>query len=209
MIAPERRAEIRRLHFAEHWAPGGYAWIFPKAPGVANVGLGMIALKAGGRMARHYLDEYVAKYFPGGAVTGFTVGGVIVGVTVKRCATDGVMLAGDAAHMINPLSGGGIVNALKAGRLAGRHAAAAIAEGDTSAPRLQRYHDDWMALLGDDHLKYYRIKEALNKLDDGFFNRLARTVNGIPNDKRTLGRIFAHALVNHPSLLPVAARFFL
>jgi len=28
-------------------------------------------------------------------------------------------------------------------------------------------------------------------------------------EKRTLGRIFAHALVRHPQLIPVAARFFL
>lgn len=196
------------LHFAQQWAPGGYAWIFSKGVGVANVGLGMIALKGDGRMARQYLDAYVAKYFPNGNVTSLTVGGVIAGLTVKRCATDGVMLAGDAAHMINPLSGGGIVNAMKGGRLAGRLAAAAIVEGDTSAKRLQRYHDDWMQLLGEDHVKYYRIKEALGKLDDGFFNGLARTANRIPVEKRTLGRIFAHALVNHPSLLPVAARFF-
>jgi digeranylgeranylglycerophospholipid reductase len=196
------------LHFGDQWAPCGYAWIFPRGVGVANVGLGMLAMKGDGRNAREYLDSYVEHFFPKGAVTALTVGGVIVATTLKRTVTDGVMIVGDAAHMINPLSGGGIVNAMKAGRLAGRHAAAALAQGDTSAPRLQRYHDDWMALLGDDHLKYYRIKEALNKLDDDFFNRLARTVNGIAIEKRTLGRIFAHALVNHPVLLPVAARFF-
>jgi hypothetical protein len=66
-----------------------------------------------------------------------------------------------------------------------------------------------MAMLGDDHLKYYRIKRALEDLDDRFFNGLAGTVNAIPEPKRTLGRIFAHALVNHPQLIPVAARFFL
>ena len=66
-----------------------------------------------------------------------------------------------------------------------------------------------MALLGDDHLKYYRLKEALNKQDDAFFNKLARTVNGIPVEKRTLGRIFAHAFINQPALLPIAARFFI
>lgn len=196
------------LHFADAWAPCGYAWIFPRGVGVANVGLGMLSKRGDGRTARQYLDGYIERYFPAGTVTGFTVGGVIVATTLKQTVTDGVMLAGDAAHMINPLSGGGIVNAMKAGRLAGRHAAESIAAGDTSARRLQRYHDDWMALLGDDHLKYYRIKEALNRLDDAFFNRLARTVNGIPIEKRTLGRIFAHALVHHPQLLPVAARFF-
>ena len=197
------------LHFSDNWAPSGYAWIFPRGVGVANVGLGMVAMKGDGRNARQYLDSYVERYFPGGAVTGLTVGGVIVHTTIKRTVTDGVIVAGDAAHMINPLSGGGIVNAMKAGRLAGRHAARAVCAGDTSAPQLQRYHDEWMGLLGDDHLKYYRLKEALNKQDDEFFNKLAHTVNSIPLEKRTLGRIFAHALINQPALLPVAARFFI
>jgi digeranylgeranylglycerophospholipid reductase len=196
------------LQFGKDIAPGGYAWLFPKAEGVANVGLGVVALKADGRNARQYLDSWIAHRYPQGARTGYTVGGVIVHTTIKQTYGDGVLVAGDAAHMINPLSGGGIVNAMKAGRLAGRTAAAAICAGDTSARRLARYHDAWMQLLGDDHLKYYRIKQALEHLDDAFFNGLARTVNAIPEGKRTLGRIFAQALVRHPQLIPVAARFF-
>jgi digeranylgeranylglycerophospholipid reductase len=196
------------LQFGEEVAPGGYAWLFPKGERVANVGLGVVALKSDGRNARQYLDAWIDRRYPHGARTGYTVGGVIVHTTVKRTYADGVLVAGDAAHMINPLSGGGIVNAMKAGRLAGRTAAAAIAARDTSAARLASYHREWMELLGDDHLKYYRIKQALEGLDDSFFNGLARTVNAIPRDKRTLGRIFAHALVKHPQLIPVAARFF-
>ena len=197
------------LQFGDAIAPGGYAWLFPKGERVANVGLGMVALQSDGRNAREYLDAWIARRYPRGARTGYTVGGVIVHTTIKQTAADGVLVAGDAAHMINPLSGGGIVNAMKAGRLAGRTAAAAICEGDTSARRLAAYHRDWMQLLGDDHLKYYRIKQALERLDDDFFNGLARTVNAIPREKRTLGRIFAQALVRHPQLIPVAARFFI
>jgi digeranylgeranylglycerophospholipid reductase len=196
------------LQFGDRIAPGGYAWIFPRGVGSANVGLGLVALKADGRNARQYLDAWVAKRYPTAARTALTVGGVIVHTTIKRTYADGVLVAGDAAHMINPLSGGGIVNAMKAGRLAGCTAAAAIREGDTSEGRLARYHQAWMDLLGDDHLKYYRIKQALENLDDAFFNGLARTVNRIPQEKRSLGRIFAHALVKHPQLIPVAARFF-
>ncbi len=196
------------LQFGASVAPGGYAWIFPKGVGVANVGLGVVALRGDGRNARQYLDDYLAKHFPSGTVTGLTVGGVISGVTVKRTVADGVLLAGDAAHMINPLSGGGIVNAMKAGRLAGRHAARAVREGDTSAANLQRYHEEWMELLGDSHQLYYRLKETITKFDDGYFNRLARTVNGVPLQKRTLGRVMASALVHHPTLLPIAARLF-
>ena len=196
------------LHFGDKVAPGGYAWVFPKGVGVANVGLGIVALKGGGRPAREWLHSYLDDYFPTGTRTGYTVGGVIVHTTVKRTVADGLILCGDAAHMINPLSGGGIVTGMKAGRLAGRHAAAALAAHDTSATRLQRYHDEWMSLLGEDHERFYRIKEALNRFDDDFYNRLARTVNGIDAEKRTLGRVFAQALIQHPSLLPVAARYF-
>src|SRR5438067_13347530 len=197
------------LQFGHDIAPGGYAWVFPKSPGVANVGLGLVALKADARNARQYLDAWIARRYPRGAKTACTVGGVIAHTTIRQTYTDGVLVAGDAAHMINPLSGGGIVNAMKAGRLAGGVAAAAIRAGDTSASRLSAYHAEWMELLGDDHLKYYRLKRALEDLDDQFFNSLARTANTIPPEKRTLGRIFAHALVRHPQLIPVAARFFI
>ena len=197
------------LHFGDQVAPGGYAWVFPKGVGVANVGLGIIALKGGGKPAREWLHGYIDRYFPTGVRTSYTVGGVIVHTTVKKTVTDGLMICGDAAHMINPLSGGGIVNAMKAGRLAARTAVAALAANDTSAARLQRYHDDWMTLLGEDHLRFYRIKEALNKFDDAFYDGLARRLNGIPIEKRTLGRIFATALATHPSLIPVAARYFI
>src|SRR2546425_7520253 len=90
------------------------------------------------------LDAWIARRYPGGARTSYTVGGVIVHATIQATYTDGALVAGDAAHMINPLSGGGIVNAMKAGRLAGRTAAAALRAGDPSARRLAQYHSAWM-----------------------------------------------------------------
>ncbi len=196
------------LHFGEAVAPGGYAWVFPKGGDSANVGLGVVALRANGRSARQWLDDYTQRCFPTGIKVGYTVGGVIVHPTIKRTVTDGLITCGDAAHMINPLSGGGIINAMKSGRLAAEVGAAALTARDTSAARLQRYHDAWMALLGDDHLRFHRLKEALSKLDDGFFDNLARTVNGIPQERRTLRRILGSALLHHPTLFPVVAKYF-
>lgn len=196
------------LQFSAAIAPGGYAWIFPKGVGVANVGLGIVALKSDGRNARQYLDAWVCRRFPGATRTGYTVGGVIVHTTIKKTYGDGVMIAGDAGHMINPLSGGGINNAMKAGRLAGKTAAAAIRANDTGARRLSAYHSAWMELLGEDHLKYYRIKQALEHMDDAFLNSLARIANKIAPEKRTLGRVLRRAVVRHPQLIPMIARFF-
>jgi digeranylgeranylglycerophospholipid reductase len=196
------------LHFGDNVAPGGYAWVFPKGGDSANIGLGVVALRARGRNARQWLDEYAQSYFPTGIRVSCTVGGVIVHPTIKRTVTDGLIAAGDAAHMINPLSGGGIVNAMKAGRLAAQVGAEALAAGDTSAPRLQRYHDAWMQMLGEDHVRFHRLKDALSKFDDAFFDDLARTVNSIDYEKRTLRRIFGSALLHHPTLLPVVAKYF-
>ncbi len=196
------------LQFSNAIAPGGYAWIFPKGVGIANVGLGLVALKTNGHNARQYLDDWVARRFPSGVRTGYTVGGVIVHTTIKKTYADGVLVAGDAAHMINPLSGGGINNAMKAGRLAGCTAAAALREHDTTERRLASYHKAWMDVLGEDHLKYYRLKQALEHMDDAFLNSLARTVNKVVPEKRTLGRVLTHAMIKHPLLIPVVARFF-
>lgn len=196
------------LHFGDRVAPGGYAWVFPKGPRTANVGLGVLALRAEGRSALAWLDAYRDRYFPNATVAGRTIGGVIVSATLTRTVADGVLLCGDASHMINPLSGGGIVNAMKSGRLAAQTAMTALDRGDTTARALETYHARWMQMLGDDHVRFYRVKEALSRFDDAFFDRLARTVNRIAEPRRTLRRIFGAALVRHPALLPVVAKYF-
>jgi digeranylgeranylglycerophospholipid reductase len=196
------------LHFGDRVAPGGYAWVFPKSERSANVGLGVLGLRAGGRSAVQWLDQYVAACFPTGRLTSRTVGGVIVATTIRATVADGLVLCGDAAHMINPLSGGGIVNAMKAGRLAAQTIVDALRKGTTAAAALAPYHERWMRLLGDDHVRFYQVKEALARFDDAFFDGLAATVNRIPERRRTLGRIFGVALVRHPGLLPVIAKYF-
>ena len=196
------------LHFGDRVAPGGYAWVFPKDMRSANVGLGVLGLRAGGRSAVAWLDDYVARHLPNASVSSRTVGGVIVAATMTRPFADGLMLCGDAAHMINPLSGGGIVNAMKSGRLAAEATVAALRSGNTSARALESYYTRWMRLLGDDHVRFYRVKEALARFDDAFYDNLARTVNRIPEKRRTLRRIFGEALVRHPTLLPVVAKYF-
>jgi digeranylgeranylglycerophospholipid reductase len=201
-------AEAIVLHFGDRVAPGGYAWVFPKGQRSANVGLGVLGLRAENRSAVAWLDDYVEAHFPNAATTHRTVGGVIAAATIARTFADGLILCGDAAHMINPLSGGGIVNAMKAGRLAAETAVEAVRANDTSAARLETYHMRWMRLLGDDHVRFHQLKEALGRFDDGFYDRLAATVNRIPESRRTLRRIFGEALVRHPSLLPVVFKYF-
>jgi digeranylgeranylglycerophospholipid reductase len=123
-------------------APGGYAWVFPKGGGRANVGLGVQA-DLGKRTALAYLDRFVERerFLSAGSPVTMIAGTVPVGLPCRRLVADGLMLVGDAARQVDPLTGGGIIHAMTAGRLAAQAAAGALADGDRSGQRLAVYQE--------------------------------------------------------------------
>ncbi len=197
------------LYFGKEVAPGGYLWVFPKSDTVANVGLGISGDYARRRAAAHYLKDFVDRNFPDAAVLYTVVGGVPCAPTLKKIVGDGVMLVGDAAHQANPISGGGIVTAMMAGRIAGKVAAAAVKEDDVSERRLQEYPEQWHRLEGKNHERLYRVKKAVHRLSDEDLNRTARTVLSLPPEQRTLVNIFKSALFKHPTLIFEAIKAFM
>lgn len=197
------------FYFGHEVAPGGYLWVFPKNDRVANVGLGISGEYARYKSARRYLQEFIDKRFPNAPVLYTVVGGVPCATTLKKIVADGVMLVGDAAHQVNPISGGGIATAMIAGQIAGRVAAESIASDDISAHRLQRYPDEWHEAEGKNHERLYRVKKAVYKLSDDDLNRTADTVLGLSPEKRTLINIFKSALKKHPSLIFDVLRAFM
>ncbi len=147
-------------YIGEGIAPGGYAWVFPKGDGVANVGLGVQA-DLTDEPALNYLSRFIESQphlAPGSPVT-LVAGGVPVAVPPPRLVTHGLMLVGDAARQVNPLTGGGITNGMAAGKLAAEVAAQAIARGDTSAGALSAYETAWRDSLGRRMARNYRLRE--------------------------------------------------
>ncbi len=150
-------------------APGGYAWVFPKGAGQANVGLGVQAdlwrtagsqLKPPAATVLDYLNRFIEArptLARGHPVT-LIAGNVPVALAPARLATDGLMVVGDAARQVDPLTGGGIINAMTAGRLAAETAVAAIAAGDTSAALLGRYAEAWHGTVGRKMQRNYRLR---------------------------------------------------
>jgi digeranylgeranylglycerophospholipid reductase len=141
-------------------APGGYAWVFPKGEGLANVGLGVQADR-GEETAVAYLNRFIEQEHalsPGSPVT-LVVGNAPVAPPCSRLVTDGLMLVGDAARQVDALTGGGIINAMTAGRLAAQVAADALAEGDVSAQGLAGYQEQANRLLGQRLARSYRLRQ--------------------------------------------------
>jgi digeranylgeranylglycerophospholipid reductase len=197
------------LFFGREVAPGGYLWIFPKSDTVANVGLGISGDFARYKSAQRYLQEFIGRRFPNASAVYTVVGGVTCAPTLKQLVGDGVMLVGDAAHQINPISGGGIVTAMLAGRIAGRVAAEAIAAGDVSSKRLEPYAREWHEAEGKNHERLYKIKQAVYKFTDEELNRTAAAVLAMKPEDRTLVNIFKAALVRHPSLIFEVLKIFM
>ena len=99
-----------------------YAWSFPVAGGGANVGYGVFDKRGAGTRAE-FLDR-IAALLPGQQPDPDTLRAHHLPLsTTPRFQPDGrVLLAGDAAAKVNPLTGEGIFDAVASGILAGRNA---------------------------------------------------------------------------------------
>jgi digeranylgeranylglycerophospholipid reductase len=161
-------------------APGGYAWVFPKGEGVANVGLGVQADLAT-MPALAYLERFVEARpaLACGQPVTLVAGNVPVAPPPARLVADGLLVVGDAARQVDPLTGGGIINAMEAGHLAAEVAAEAIAAGDTSAAALARYQTHWQEGTGRKMARNYRLRARFapeDRADERFVRAFALAV---------------------------------
>lgn len=200
--------QVCEFHFGRQLAPGGYVWVFPKGERMANVGLGIGGNVSHPKTAHHYLREFVDKRFPRNAILGITAGAIPTGATVRKMVTDGLMVAGDAAHHTNPLTGGGIVNAMKAGKLAAAVAIKALEAGDCSERTLRAYEREWHRSVGKSLKRFYRIKEALLGLSDRDFNEAANVLIKLIDEDLTLRRVLITVFKSNPKLLLLIPRVF-
>jgi len=115
-------------------APGYIAWVVPGL-GLTQVGL------ACRRPQRPRLDRLLDKVrrlfdFSGAKQIGVRGGPIPVGGRVRRFATPTVVLVGDAAGLVSPLTAGGIHTALDSGRRAGLAIAEHLLDGGRSPDRI-------------------------------------------------------------------------
>lgn len=109
-----------------------YAWSFDRGDGLANVGYGELPERRQDRPTRGQLMERLDALLPGAADggPGDWKGQQLPLATGRwRPPRGRVLLAGDAAGLVNPMTGEGIYYAVATGLAAGRAAAEAVVAG--------------------------------------------------------------------------------
>jgi digeranylgeranylglycerophospholipid reductase len=157
-------AKYASLIFGHKYAPGGYAWIFPKSGSSANVGLGLSPVKTKNK-AKDMLDAWIEKEFPGGEIKRRVYGGVPSAMLTK-ISGDNFFLVGDAARLSDPLSGAGITNGIKSGVIAGHNAVRRIRyKKDTYFAEVKK------SILNE--IKFHlKVRNVYWRLNDNEYNKI-------------------------------------
>ncbi len=184
-------------------APGGYVWVFPKGEGLANVGIGVqVSQVKSAAEVKGYLDRWIDKH-PGyakGKKIDVVGGGVSISQPVRQSVLPGFMLVGDAARMIDPLTGGGIANGCIAGKIAGEVAARAAASGNASLEAMMEYDRRWRQLLEEKLLRNWIAKEKLVSLPDETFDKLIDALSGVKLEKLSVLNILKAVREKYPEV---------
>ncbi len=161
--------------FTPEYAGYGYLWIFPRGDNQANFGLGINTNKIN-KKAKNILKEYKERFYPKGKIIRELAGAVPVN-PVKNPYSDRILICGDAARYADPMTGGGIDNAIRTGKFAGEVAVKAFKKNDFSEKFLKEYNrivkkDNGFFI--EKQLKLKNIIENMNEkeLDDFFINSI-------------------------------------
>lgn len=139
-----------------------YAWSFDRGDGLANVGYGELLTERHTGPNRAQLLEQLDMLLPGAADGGTAWRAHHLPLSSARWSPPRgrVLLAGDAAGLVNPLTGEGIFYAVATGLLAGRAAADSLAGGD-GASAGARYRSSTSPLLRW-HLRHTALAARLS-----------------------------------------------
>jgi len=183
-------------------APGGYVWVFPKGNDVANVGIGILASLSTPGLATKLLDKFISSHpeLKKGEPVRFLAGAVSV-CEPYESVRDNLLLVGDAARQVDPITGGGLMASIEAGKIAGETIGKAVEKQKFDKDLLSIYEKAAEEAFYKKLKRNYMVKEIMLGFEDKTLNMLADSLKNVKFDEiSTLGLVKA-MVSKHPSLL--------
>jgi geranylgeranyl reductase family protein len=160
------------IYFEKQFLPS-YLWVFPVHGGRVNVGFGMLSSEIARRKINiknafyEFIDrtpDLKERFRDATQVGGLEGFGLPLGSGTGIISGHRFLLAGDAAALIDPLSGEGIGNAMLSGRLAAAQAIRAIRQDDFSPVSMKQYDSALFRALGKELKNHYRLQRILSSM---------------------------------------------
>ncbi|MFW9846757.1 MAG: NAD(P)/FAD-dependent oxidoreductase [Candidatus Thorarchaeota archaeon] len=154
------------MYYGRSFAPGFFAWLIPIGENRARVGLAArnhSITRLNAAMRHHPVLSERLKH---ASIERRFGGIVLVGLPIKQTVTDGLLVVGDAAGIVKPTTGGGVILGGMAAEIAGRVVSKVLSNGDSSGASLREYERSWRALLMKDLRVMYWTQKLLSTLTD-------------------------------------------
>lgn len=190
--------DIFRMRLGSRYAPGFFTWEIPCGD-FTRVGL-CTQWSAG--PPHQYLKRLISDMGWEDRVIGMHSGKIPMG-RVRTMTDDRLMLIGDAAAQVKPVSGGGIYPSMVAAPILADVAASALESDDLSNRRLSEYGRRFQSKMGKELRRGYNLRLAYERMDDDDLNRAGRyalsdhvrpVIDGLEIDHPTkvIGQLLRH-----------------
>jgi len=163
----KEESDIMDLRIGSEFAPGFFSWEIPFEDFTR---VGLCVSQAGG--PNDYLKRLLKKTGLQDSEVIRKYSGKIPLGGRKRTYGDRLVLIGDAAGQVKPISGGGLYPIMKAAPHLKDAVSNALSTGNTSAKALSTYEKAWKKEIGKELSRGYRIRKMYTKLTDDDYNKV-------------------------------------
>ncbi len=174
--------------YSPKFARYGYTWVFPRGGNEANIGLGVIPSKSK-KKAKEILNEYIDLNYKNANILEKKAGAVSVN-PLNKPYLDNLLIVGDAGRYADPITGGGIDNALRTGRFAALTAVRAMRMNDLSEKTMKYYAD----LIKRDNLfslkMQLKLKNIMENMKERELDEMFKSILSMLNNKEILSNEF-------------------
>jgi len=148
-----------------------FAWIIPM--GKDRVRVGLCDTSDSYRKLINLIEDHpvVSQMLRGGVPVEFSVGALPIGYA-EETVKNNLLLVGDAAGQIKPLSGGGLYYGAKCAKICGRTIEEYLNSGEYDMEYLKSYHTLWRGEIGREIDFGLRFRKILKRMDDKMIDKL-------------------------------------
>lgn len=200
------------FYVGDAYSPNGYLWVFPKSDYSANIGVGLNPHESDSKFLREKLDMFIKANFPGCRIENESCGMVPKFRNFDILGTKNILLAGDAARIIDSVTGAGIARALHTGQIAARSINEAVNSNLSHNQMQQLYKSQVEKAIGRDMNILSKAYPVFRKFDNRDWEVLLEFLERYLKNKKAESidpaAMIKNILTSAPRLLRLARHVF-